>query len=167
LETPKRFLDLIKKREKLAAEVHASIEVMMDSYKKLLELDHDLFPQLENPDSVFFESPLAPNVTEQWLKEFLLKMNVHRWSRPRKYKEATGHHIEKGPDGKDKIVYDFVEKSDSLALMIKCFSFVGFAIDGEPSLKTFMERAQDTTKWILRFAKDQTEVKKKGIDEIL
>ena len=163
METPKRFLDMIKKREKLAAEVQASMEVMLEAYKKLLELDHDLFPQLDNPDCLYFESPLAPNVTEQWFKEHLLKLNIHRWNRPRRYKEAVGSHKDK--NGKD--VYDFVEKTDSLPLVIKCFSFVGFAPDGEPSLKTFMERAIDTSKWALRFAKDKIEIKKTGIEDIL
>lgn len=163
METPKRFLDLIDKREKLAAKVQSTSVLMLQAYKELLELDHDLFPQLASPDSVFFESPMAPNVTEQWFKENLLKGNIHKWSRARKYKEAIGSHKDK--DGKD--VYDFKEKSDSLDLMIKCFSFVGFAMDGEPSLKTFLERAQDTSKWILRFAKEQKEEKKKGIDDIL
>lgn len=163
METPKRFLDVIKKREKLASDVQDSMTVMMKAYRELLELDHDLFPQLDKPDSVFFESPMAPQVTEQWFKEYLLKMNIHKWSRARKYKEAVGSHKDK--DGKD--VYDFVDKSDNLDLMIKCFSFVGFAMDGEPSLRTFLQRAQETSKWILRFSRDQKEEKKKGIDEIL
>lgn len=163
METPKKFLELVKKREKLAAEVQASADIMTQAFKKLLELDHDLFPQLQRPDCVFFESPIAPHTTENWFKQHLQKVNVHTWSRPRVMKEVTGSH----KDEKGRVVYDFKEVKDSLQLMIKCFSFVGVALDGEASLKSFLDRAAETSKWILRFAKEEEEKKKTGLEEIL
>lgn len=44
--------------------------------------------------------------------------------------------------------------------------FIGFALDGKPSLKTFVERCSDAGKWAMRFTKEPEEVKT-GIDAIL
>lgn len=44
--------------------------------------------------------------------------------------------------------------------------FIGFALDGKPSLKTFGERSKELVGWVMRFS-NEPEKEKTGIDAIL
>lgn len=44
--------------------------------------------------------------------------------------------------------------------------FIGFALDGKPSLKTFSDRCSQANGWVMRFAEEPEQVKT-GIDAIL
>lgn len=48
----------------------------------------------------------------------------------------------------------------------KDMDFIGFVLDGKPSIKTFNERMEEASGWALRFTKEKPKTKT-GIDAIL
>lgn len=151
MAVPKHLNELLKSRAKAVAEIHASTDILIQAYKKLIEHDNDIYQILYKPDCLFYDSPIAPQKKEQWLKEHILKNSAHRWQRQR------------------LVIEDGKEKKEPIDLVQRCFTFAGVALDGEGVLKTFMQREEDSLKWINRFANwpDEPEKKRTGIDSIV
>jgi len=113
--------ELIKIREKLTMELQATVDLLSERYKRLVDLDLDLYSTLINPDCLYGDSPLGRGFTNEWLKQYMIKKDL---------------------------------------------DFVGYFLDGKINIKTFVQRASESSKWAMRFA-HEGKPEKTGLQAII